>query len=57
MICNILGCNAEGYVKLMYYYFDSNSKKPFCKDVVRVCENHAKKITSDDTVIRIQALA
>jgi len=57
MICNILGCNAEGFVKLMYYYFHSNSQKPFCKEIMQVCENHAKKITSEDTNIRVQALA
>jgi len=57
MICNILGCNAEGFVKLMYYYFYSNSQKPFRKEIMRVCENHAKKITSEDTNIKVQALA
>jgi hypothetical protein len=57
MICNILGCNAEGFVKLMYYYFYSNSKKPFCKEIMRVCENHARKITAEDTNIRVQALS
>jgi len=56
MMCNILGCNAEGYIKLMYYYFHSNSK-PFCKEIMRVCENHARNITSEDTTIQIQTLS
>lgn len=57
MICNILGCNAEGYVKLMYYYFRDVERKPFCKEIMRVCEIHARKITSHDTNVKIQALA
>ena len=57
MICNIMECNAEGFVKLMFYYFQSNSKRPFCKEIMRVCEIHARKITSEDTDIRVQALS
>jgi hypothetical protein len=48
-----MGCNAEGFVKLMY----SDFKKPFCKEIMRVCENHARRITADDTNIRVQALS
>jgi len=57
MICNILGCNAEAYVKLMFYYFQENSTKPFCKEIMRVCEIHARKITAEDTNIKVQALS
>jgi hypothetical protein len=57
MICNILGCNTEGYVKMMYHYFHSDSKKPFCKEIMRVCENHAREIMVDDTNIKVQALS
>jgi hypothetical protein len=45
MICNIIGCNAEGYVKLVFYYFQGDMKKPFCKKIMRVCEVHARQIT------------
>jgi hypothetical protein len=57
MICNVLGCNTESNVKLMYHHFHSDSKKPFCKEIMRVCENHAREITAEDTSIRIQALS
>ncbi|MDH3203882.1 MAG: hypothetical protein OEL81_04290 [Nitrosopumilus sp.] len=57
MICNIIGCNAEGYVKLMFYYFKGKSRKPMCKEIMRVCEIHARKIIAEDTNIKIQPLS
>jgi hypothetical protein len=57
MICNIIGCNAEGYVKMMFYYFQGDMRTPFCKEIMRVCEIHARQITAEDTNIRVQALA
>ncbi len=48
-----MGCNAEGCVKLMYYLHQI-PKNHFVK---KLCENHARKITSDDTSIKIQTLS
>ena len=55
MICNILGCNTESYFKILYSHYN-NSKKPFAKEIMRVCENHAKMIADDDSRIQTQVL-
>jgi hypothetical protein len=55
MICNILGCSTESYFKIMYSHYN-NSKKPFAKEIMRVCENHAKMIADDDSRIQTQVL-
>jgi len=57
LICNIIGCNAEGYVKMMFYYFHGKQRQPMFKEIMRVCEIHAKKMAAEDTNIRIQPLA
>jgi len=57
MICNIIGCNVEGYIKIMFYYFKGKSKQPMFKEIMRVCEIHARKIVSEDTNIKIQPLS
>jgi len=41
----------------MFYYFQEDMKKSFCKEIMRVCEVHARQITVEDTNIRVQALA
>ena len=50
MICNILGCNTESYFRVLYSHYNK-SKTPFAKEIMRVCENHAKMIADDDTEI------
>ena len=52
MLCNVLGCNTEGNFKLLYYHHN-NSKKPFAKEIMRVCENHAILISNDDSAIQV----
>jgi len=56
MLCNILGCNTEGNFKLLYSHYD-DTKKPFAKEILRVCENHAILISNDDSAIRITVLS
>jgi len=34
-----------------------NSRKPFAKEIMRVCENHARLIADDDANIRVTALS
>ena len=55
MICNILGCSTEAYFKILYLHYN-NSKKPFAKEIMRVCENHAKMIANEDTRIQVKVL-
>jgi hypothetical protein len=55
MICNILGCDTESYFKILYSHYN-NSKKPFAKEIMRVCENHAKMIAEEDSTIHVQVL-
>jgi len=56
MLCNILGCNTESNFKLLYYHY-LNSKKPFAKEIMRVCENHARLITNEDSSIKVIPLS
>ena len=55
MICNILGCNVESHFKILYSHYN-NSSKPFAKEIMRVCENHAKMIAEEDSTIHVQVL-
>jgi len=55
MICNILGCNTESYFKILYSHYH-DSKKPFAKEIMRVCENHAKMIADEDTRIQVKVM-
>ena len=55
MICNILGCNTESNFRVLYSHYNK-SKIPFAKEIMRVCENHAKMIADKDAEIRIQVL-
>jgi hypothetical protein len=55
MICNILGCSTEAYFKILYLHYN-NSKKPFAREIMRVCENHAKMIAEEDCTIQTQVL-
>jgi len=56
MICNILvGCSTESYFKILYSHYN-NSKKPFAREIMRVCENHAKMIAEEDSTIQTQVL-
>ena len=55
MICNILGCNTESHFKILYSHYN-NSSKPFAKEIMRVCENHAKEIGQEDSTIQAQVL-
>jgi hypothetical protein len=50
-----LGCGTESYFKILYSHY-RNSKKPFAKEIMRVCENHAKMIADEDTRIQIKVL-
>lgn len=56
MICNMLGCNSEAFTQVMFYYFEDSMKKPFCKEIMRFCINHAKMISKENTSIRIQIM-
>ena len=55
MICNILGCNTESYFRILYCHYNK-SKIPFAKEIMRVCENHARMIADEDSEIKIQVL-
>jgi hypothetical protein len=58
MICNVMYCNAEGYFKIMRHYRNpGKNSKPFCKDIMRYCEIHARMIAKEDTDVRIQVLS
>ena len=53
LICNAMYCNAEGYFKIMRFYYDGCiGSKPFAKNIMRYCKIHAKKIMGDDTVVK-----
>jgi len=55
MICNILGCTTESNFRVLYSHYHK-SKTPFAKEIMRVCENHAKMIADEDAEIKIQVL-
>lgn len=55
-VCNMLGCNTEAFAKVMYYHFEDGMKRPFCKEIMRYCMNHAMQISQDDSSIKIQVL-
>jgi len=50
-------CNAEGYVKVMRFYFHDGDSKPFCRDIIRYCKIHVKRIIAEDMNVRIQVLS
>ncbi|MDH3279178.1 MAG: hypothetical protein OEL84_07240 [Nitrosopumilus sp.] len=50
-------CNAEGYFKVMRYYYDGRDPKPFARDIMRYCQIHAKKIVGGDTVVKTLILS
>jgi hypothetical protein len=52
----MLGCNTEAYAQVMFYHFEMGSSKPYCKQIMRFCIIHAKQISDDDSVIRVQVL-
>jgi hypothetical protein len=56
MLCNILGCNTESNFRIMYYHFN-NSSKPFAKEMMRVCEIHAKLISDKNSYIKSVVLS
>ena len=57
MICLIPYCNAEGYVLVCLYYFANKyAKKPSCRMFFRLCEKHARTISGEDIVVKIQIL-
>ena len=57
MICPVPFCNAEGNILICMYYFDSKySKKPLYRIFIRLCEKHARQISDDETVVKIQIL-
>ena len=57
MICNVLYCDAEAYFKVMRHYRHSGKNtRPFCRDVVRYCKNHAGMISDDDVDVSVQVL-
>jgi len=54
-ICFIPYCNGEARIAMMMYYFSSKyAKKPFCKSILHACEIHARKISDENTVVRIE---
>jgi len=40
----------------MEWYFCGDSKKPLCKAIWLVCERHAKMLSDEEIVSRIQVL-
>jgi len=52
----MLGCNSEAFTQVMFYHFEEGMSKPFCKQIMRFCTNHAMEISRDDCNIRIQVL-
>jgi len=62
VLCYIAKCNAEAYIKLMMYYYSSKyAKKPFCRAIIRACENHARGhargLSDENLVMKIQILS
>ena len=58
VLCYIAKCNAEAYIKLMMYYYSSKYvKKPFCRAIIRACENHARGLSDENLVMKIQILS
>jgi len=54
-ICFIPFCNGEArFAIMMYYFFSKRMKKPFGTSVLHACENHARKIGDEDTVVKIR---
>ena len=50
MIGNVLYCNVEDYFEVIRHYRHTGKRSsPFCKDVMRYCENHARMIVDNDT--------
>jgi len=57
VLCIVPYCNAEAYFVIMLYYYPSRfAKKPSCKTVFRMCEKHARIISGNETVVKIQIL-
>jgi len=52
----MLGCNTEAYAQVMFYHFDKGNQRPYCKQIMRFCIIHAKLISRDDSLIRVQVL-
>jgi hypothetical protein len=56
VLCNVPNCNTEAWMKIIEWYFSADSKKPLCKAIFLVCENHAKILSDDGIVSKIQVL-
>ncbi len=54
--CNVWNCNTEAWLKIMEWYFCGDSKKPLCKAIWLVCHRHAKMLSDEGIVSRIQVL-
>jgi len=55
-VCNVWNCNTEAWLKIMEWYCSGDSKKPLCKAIWLVCERHAKMLSDEKIVSRIQIL-
>ena len=50
-------CNAEGFIVITFDFFtDKYAGKPYCKAFWRICDYHARAISSPELNIRIQVL-
>ena len=56
MICNMLGCDTETLTQVMFWHFEDGDRKPTCKQIMRFCINHSKRISQNDHYIRTQLL-
>ena len=57
VLCVVQGCDADAYFKIMFYHFDRIHKKPFCREIIMTCENHAKLLGDKNTITVIQVLS
>jgi len=55
VLCNVWNCNTEAWLKIVEWYY-GESKKPLCKAIWLVCEYHAKMLSDEGIVSRIQVL-
>lgn len=57
-LCAMQKCDEDAQFAVIEYFFpDIFSKKPFCKAMWRVCWKHAKMLSHDYVVSRIQVLS
>lgn len=58
VLCFIHKCDTESkYILIEYFFENSESKKPLCKVFWKVCDRHAKLLTQQNVLSKIQVLS